>query len=110
LIRVHRAVIATQKAAQNRFKKRLGTTTTHHAVGSRHRDDAAQWNEALCSLFSSVFFKVQQTVQTTTFYLGQPSVLNSTARQFQASAMLFVQGRVPPFTGVGHGHTSTEAA
>jgi hypothetical protein len=49
-------VIGTQKAAQNRLKKRRATTTTHHAVGSRHRDDVARWNEALCSLFSSVFF------------------------------------------------------
>jgi hypothetical protein len=31
----HRAVIGTQKAAQNRLKKRQATTTTHHAVGSR---------------------------------------------------------------------------
>jgi hypothetical protein len=57
LIRVHRAVIETQKAAQNRLKKRLATTTTHHAVGIRHRDDVARWNEAFCSLFSSVFSK-----------------------------------------------------
>jgi hypothetical protein len=56
LIRVHRAVIETQKAAQNRLKKRLATTTTHHAVGSRYRDDVVRWNEAFCSLFSSVFF------------------------------------------------------
>jgi hypothetical protein len=55
-IGVHRAVIQTQKAAQNRLKKRRGTTTTHHAIGSRHRDDVARWNEAFCSLFSSVFF------------------------------------------------------
>ena len=79
LIRVHRAVIETQKAAQNRLKKRRATTTTHHAVGSRHRDDVARWNEAFCSLFSSVFFKVQQAVHKTTFYSGQPSVLNSPA-------------------------------
>ena len=77
LIRVHRAVIETQKAAQNRLKKRLATTATHHAVGSRHRDDVVRWNEAFCSLFSSVFFKVQQTVHKTTFYSGPPSVLNS---------------------------------
>ena len=51
----HRAVIETKKAAQNRLKKRRATTTTQHAVGSRHRDDVARWNEALCSLFSSVF-------------------------------------------------------
>jgi hypothetical protein len=62
LIRVHRAVFETQKADQNRLKKRRATTTTHHAVGSRHRGDVARWNEALYSLFSSVFFKVQQTV------------------------------------------------
>ena len=68
LIRVHRAVIETKKAAQNRLKKRLATTATHHAVGSRHRDDVVRWNEAFCSLFSSVFFKVQQTVHKTTFY------------------------------------------
>jgi hypothetical protein len=49
LIRVHRAVIETQNAAQNRLKKRRATTTTHHAVGSRHRGDVARWNEALCS-------------------------------------------------------------
>ena len=79
LIRVHRAVIETQKAAQNRLKKRLATTATHHAVGSRHRDDVVRWNEAFCSLFSSVFFKVQQTVHKTTFYSGPPSVLNSPA-------------------------------
>jgi hypothetical protein len=57
LIRVHRAVIETQKAAQNQLKKRLATTTTHHAVGSRHRDDVARWNEALCSLFLLFFSK-----------------------------------------------------
>jgi hypothetical protein len=34
LIRVHRAVIKTQKADQNRLKKRRATTTTHHAAGS----------------------------------------------------------------------------
>jgi hypothetical protein len=62
LIRVHRAVIGTQKAAQNRIKNGLATTTTHHAVGICHRGDVARWNEAFCSLFSSVFFKVQQTV------------------------------------------------
>jgi uncharacterized membrane protein len=77
LIRVHRAVIKTQKAAQNRLKKRRATTTTHHAVGSRHRDDVARWNGAFCSLFSSVFFNVQQTVHKTTFYSGPTSVLNS---------------------------------
>jgi hypothetical protein len=68
LTRVHRAVIETQKAAQNRLKKRLATTTTHYAVGSRHRDDVVRWNEAFCSLFSSVFFKVQQTAHKTTFF------------------------------------------
>jgi hypothetical protein len=50
-------VIETQKAAKNRLNKRRATTTTHHAVGSGHRDDVARWNEALCSLFSSVFFQ-----------------------------------------------------
>ena len=55
LIRVHRAVLETQKAAKNRLKKRRATTTTHHAVGSRHRDEVVRWNEAFCSLFSSVF-------------------------------------------------------
>jgi hypothetical protein len=54
----HRAVIETQKAAQNRLEKRRATTTTHHAVGSRHRYDAFRWNEAFCSLFSSVFFQI----------------------------------------------------
>jgi hypothetical protein len=57
LIRVHRAVIGTQKVAQNRLKKRLAMTTTHHAVGILHRDDVARWNEAFCLLFSSVFFQ-----------------------------------------------------
>jgi hypothetical protein len=57
LIRVHRAVIETQKAAQNRLKKRRATLTIYHAVGSRHRDDVVRWNEAFCSLFSSVFFQ-----------------------------------------------------
>jgi hypothetical protein len=64
LIRVHRAVIETQKAAQNRLKKRLATTTTHtthHAVGSRHRGDIARWNEEFYSLFSSVFFHFVQS-------------------------------------------------
>ena len=58
----HRAVIETLKTARNRLKKRRATTTTHHAVGSRHRDNVARWNEAFFSLFSSVFFKVHQTV------------------------------------------------
>jgi hypothetical protein len=52
----HRAVIETQKAAQNWLKKRRATTATHLAVGSRHRDDVVRWNEEFCSLFSSVFF------------------------------------------------------
>jgi hypothetical protein len=78
LTRVHRAVIA-QKVAQNRLKKRRATTTIHHAVGSRHRDDVARWNETVCSLFCSVFFKVKKTVHETTFYSGPPSVLNSPA-------------------------------
>jgi hypothetical protein len=72
---VHRAVIETQKAAQNLLKKRRATTTSHHAVGSRHRDDVLRWNEALCSLFSSVLvlmiFKVQQAVHKITFYKGR---------------------------------------
>jgi hypothetical protein len=75
-------VIETQKAAQNRLKKRRTTTTTQHAVGSRHRGDVVRWNEAFCSLFSSVFFKVQQTVHKTTFYSGPPSVLNSKDLRF----------------------------
>jgi hypothetical protein len=50
-------MIQTQKAAQNRLKKRRATTTTHHAAGSRHRDDVVRWNEAFCSLFSSVLFQ-----------------------------------------------------
>jgi len=70
-------VIETQKAAQHWLKKKRATTTTHHAVGSRHRDDIVRWNEALCSLFTSVFFKVQKAVHKTTFYSGPPSVLNS---------------------------------
>jgi hypothetical protein len=53
----HCAVIETQKAAKTRLKKRRATTTTQHAVGSRHHGDVARWNEALCSLFSSVFFQ-----------------------------------------------------
>jgi hypothetical protein len=55
LIRVHRAVIETQKAAKNRLKKRRATTTTHHAVGSRHRGDVARWNGAFCSYFLQFF-------------------------------------------------------
>ena len=46
----HRAVIETKKAAQNRLKKRRATTSTHHAAGSRHRDDVARWNEEFCSV------------------------------------------------------------
>ena len=42
LIRVHRAVIDTQKAAQNRLKKGLATTATHHAVGRHPRDDVVR--------------------------------------------------------------------
>jgi hypothetical protein len=74
LIRVHRAVIGTQKADQNRLKKKRATTTTHHAVGSRHCDFL------FFSLLFSVFFKVQQTVHKATFYSGPPSVLNSPGR------------------------------
>jgi hypothetical protein len=70
-------VIETQKAAQNWLKKRRATTTTHHAVGNRHRDDVARCNEAFFSLFSSVLFlKIQQTVHKRTFYSRPPSVLN----------------------------------
>ena len=50
------------KSGPKSSQKRRATTTTHHAVGGRHRDNVARWNEAFFSLFSSVFFKVQQTV------------------------------------------------
>jgi hypothetical protein len=71
----HRAVIETQKRLKIGSKKRA-TTATHHAVGSRHRDDVARWNKAFCSL---LFFKVQQTVHTKMFYSGPLFVRNSPA-------------------------------
>jgi 23S rRNA maturation-related 3'-5' exoribonuclease YhaM len=39
---LHRAVIETLKAAQNRLKKRRATTATHHAAGSRYLDDVVR--------------------------------------------------------------------
>ena len=62
----HRAVIETQKAVQNRLKKRRATTKTHHAAGSRHRDDVVRWNEAFCSLFLVTFGNFWLTIQNTT--------------------------------------------
>jgi hypothetical protein len=61
LIRVHRASIETQKVAQNRLKNRL------------------KKREAFCSLGSSVFFKVQQTVHSTKQRFIQDNLLFLTA-------------------------------
>jgi hypothetical protein len=59
---VHRAVIGTQKAAQNLLKRgerrRQLTTLSAAAIVTTSPDGTKRF----FSLFSSVFFKVQQTV------------------------------------------------
>jgi hypothetical protein len=83
------------KAAQNRLKKRRATTTTHHAVGSRNRGAVARWNEALYSLFSSVFFKVkkqcikQRFIQDYLLFLTAPPQ-DCEARFFVGSCKRFI--------------------